>query len=101
MSCREVAYEDFRARRAREKENEQFPDEVDTPHDVAARLRFQKYRGLKSFRHSEWHPKESLPRDYAYIYQLPSYEAVQVRGNTLARVMSRGSYAGPMRSDEC
>lgn len=33
-----------------ERENEQWPDEVETPHDVAARIRFQKYRGLKSFR---------------------------------------------------
>lgn len=33
-----------------ERENEQWPDEVETPRDVAARIRFQKYRGLKSFR---------------------------------------------------
>lgn len=32
------------------RENEQFPDEIDTPLDVAARIRFQRYRALKSFR---------------------------------------------------
>ena len=52
-----------------ERENDQFPDEVDTPMDQPAAVRFQKYRGLKSFRTSPWDPKENLPHEYARIFK--------------------------------
>ena len=60
-----------------------FPDEVDTPVDKEARLRFAKYRGLKSFRTSEWDPKENLPTEYAKIFQFANFQ--RTRKSVLAQ----------------
>ena len=56
--------------------------------DVAARIRFQKYRGLKSFRTSVWDPKENLPYDYARIWQFENFD------RTRKRVLSEQELAG-------
>ncbi|XP_015927815.2 pre-rRNA-processing protein TSR1 homolog [Parasteatoda tepidariorum] len=56
-----------------ERENEMFPDEQDTPIDVSARIRYQRYRGLKSFNTSPWDPMENLPHDYAKIYRFEHF----------------------------
>ncbi|XP_017507080.3 pre-rRNA-processing protein TSR1 homolog isoform X1 [Manis javanica] len=75
----EEAEEEMLEKYKRERLEEMFPDEVDTPRDVAARIRFQKYRGLKSFRTSPWDPKENLPRDYARIFQFQNFTNTRKR----------------------
>ncbi|CAM9628004.1 unnamed protein product [Ectocarpus sp. 6 AP-2014] len=68
---------DAARRQVAENEDTRFPDEVDTPADRSARERFARFRALKSFRTSPWDPKESLPKDYARIFQFEDFPAMQ------------------------
>lgn len=61
------------------RENDMFPDEVDTPQDISARVRFARYRGLKSFIHSPWDPKENLPQDYSRIFNFENFNHTRKR----------------------
>lgn len=75
--------------RAKEESTDlQFPDEVDTPRDIPARERFQRYRGLRSFRTSPWDPFENLPIDYARIFQFENYS--KTRRNVERRALTEG-----------
>ena len=64
-------------RERNEKEDAEFPDEIDTPRDIPARTRFARYRGLRSMRTSPWDPYENLPRDYARIFQFEDYKRTE------------------------
>ena len=66
----------------------QFPDEIDTPKDVAARERFARYRGLRSFRTSPWDPYESLPLDYGRIFQFEDYD--RTKRNVMRKALEEG-----------
>lgn len=70
-------FEEMKAKRKLESENMVFPDEVDVPSDTSARVRFARYRGLKSLRTSLWDPKEQLPQDYARLFQFADFPMVQ------------------------
>ncbi|OBZ70794.1 Ribosome biogenesis protein tsr1 [Grifola frondosa] len=67
----------WRNRKREEEDDVAFPDEIDTPLDVPARTRFQRYRGLRSFRTSPWDPYETLPRDYARIFQFEDFKRTE------------------------
>lgn len=71
---------------------EMFPDEVDTPLEMPARVRFARYRGLKSFRNTEWDPQENLPPDYSRIYQFQNFQ--QTRRRVLNEVDDNGAQPG-------
>ena len=84
-----LRYETYLKERERaQRDNLLFPDEIDTPRHIPARTRFQRFRGLKSFRTSPWDPIENLPEDYAKIFQFENFYA------TGKRILRQGRESG-------
>ena len=52
----------------RAQDDMDFPDEVETP-TSDARVRFQKYRGIKSLKNCDWDVYENLPQEYSRIWR--------------------------------
>lgn len=71
-----------KAQRAAESNEKEFPDEVEVAPDVAARHRFARYRGLKSFRTSPWDPREDLPQDYARVFAFENFKNAAKRAHS-------------------
>ena len=69
--------ERWRNHKREEEDDLAFPDELDTPKDVPAKVRFQRFRGMRSFRTSPWDPYENLPRDYARIFQFEDFKRTE------------------------
>ncbi|KAJ6508107.1 ribosome biogenesis protein tsr1 [Mycena vulgaris] len=69
--------ETWRNRKREEEDDLTFPDEIDTPKDIPAQTRFQRFRGMRSFRTSPWDPYENLPRDYARIFQFEDFKRTE------------------------
>ncbi|KAK7005940.1 Bms1-type G domain-containing protein [Favolaschia claudopus] len=69
--------ETWRNRKREEEDDLMFPDEIDTPKDIPAKTRFQRFRGMRSFRTSPWDPFENLPRDYARIFQFEDFKRTE------------------------
>lgn len=70
--------EEFRAsRRKEEKDDLEFPDEIELHPNVLARERLARYRGLKSFKTSRWETSEDRPyepEDWRRLLQIADYK---------------------------
>ena len=76
-------------------EDARFPDEVDTPMELPARLRFSKYRGLKSWRASRWSPADGAPPEFRRVF---AFEAPKrARRRALALAAAAGSPGGEVK----
>ncbi|KAF9584479.1 hypothetical protein BGW38_006329, partial [Lunasporangiospora selenospora] len=88
-------YADYLKRERENKDDMEFPDEVEAPIDVPARTRFARYRAMESFRTSPWDAYENLPLDYGRIFQFENLR------RTKHRVMSQAKEDGVLPGTRC
>ncbi|KAG3108772.1 hypothetical protein PI125_g11540 [Phytophthora idaei] len=85
----EIAEAEAEAKKQRQVETA--ANKVDAPVDRPARVRSARYRGMKSLRTSAWDLKQSLPLDYARLFQVEDFAMVQrlalARGKDAERAM--------------
>ena len=75
-------------------EDARFPDEMDTPMDLPARLRFSKYRGLKSWRASRWSPADGAPPEFRRVFAFEAPKRARRRAVALAAAAGNGTVPG-------
>lgn len=69
---------------------------MDTPMHIPASVRFQRFRGLRSFRTSPWDPYENLPVDYAKVFGFRNYE--QTGRKVMKEALEEGVDVSPYTS---
>jgi pre-rRNA-processing protein TSR1 len=89
-----IRLQKWRDRKREEQDDLEFTDEIDTPLNVPARTRFQRYRGLRSMRTSPWDPYENLPRDYARIFQFEDFKRTERNIKRRAEIEGYGVEVG-------
>jgi len=63
----------LKLKRKAEQEWKEWPDEVTVFRGEIMRYRFEKYRGLPSFKHSTWDVNLGLPLEYSQIYRFQNF----------------------------
>ncbi|KAJ7873935.1 ribosome biogenesis protein tsr1 [Mycena olivaceomarginata] len=81
--------ESWRNRKREEEDDLIFPDEIDTPKDIPAQTRFQRFRGMRSFRTSPW-DFEDFKRTERGVRRRAEEEAGVVEPGTRVAVYVRG-----------
>ncbi len=66
-----------KVKRKLERDEMEWPDEVDCDRDIAMKQRFFKYRTLKSFKHSTWDAELNRPAEYKRIYKFANFTLVE------------------------
>ncbi|KAK9462151.1 uncharacterized protein V1516DRAFT_695534 [Lipomyces oligophaga] len=72
----------FKQFQERERDDEEFPDEIELTPELSARKRLSRYRGLRSLRSSEWNVDESDPRaphDWNKLSRFQNFRATRNR----------------------
>ena len=72
-----LKHEKFTNLEQREKDEMDFPDEVDTPINIPAKEYFQQYRSVNNIRTCDWDAFETLPAEYAKIWRFQNFSQVK------------------------